>query len=159
MHINIHEVLLCIPQYQHITDTLIKTHNITASVIIPHRPSNLNSQGFNNYPCLTYIYISYIILTKIITVTVMEKRWQLTKSVLLYSCNNDITLKMAGYRPEHVDGNAMNKIHNTYWSALVGYLHILDVVFNCRFLVSEKEKHGTKEDEVHKTGRQQSAAS
>jgi len=52
-----YEALLCIPQHQHISDTLIKTHHITASVIPPHRPSNFNSKDFNNYPCLTYIYI------------------------------------------------------------------------------------------------------
>ena len=65
MHFVVYEALrvLCIPQHQHITDTLIKTHHITASVITAHRPSNFNSQDFNNYPCLTYIYISYTILT------------------------------------------------------------------------------------------------
>jgi len=72
MHYNIYELLLCILQHQHITDTLIKTHHITASVFTRHRPSNFNSQGFNNYPSLTYIYITHTILTEIITIIVME---------------------------------------------------------------------------------------
>jgi len=55
----------------------------------PHRLNNFNSQDFNNYP-LTYIFISYIILTKIIIifncygVTVT----QLTTFVPLYFCND-----------------------------------------------------------------------
>jgi len=87
-----------------------------------------------------YLY-SYIILTKNLILTVMELRWQLTKFALLYSCNDYITLKMAGHGPKHVDGNVVNKIHNKYWRALVGSLHILDVIFNFRFTVSDKENH------------------
>jgi hypothetical protein len=52
--------------------TLIKTHHIIASVITPHRPSNFNSQDFNNYPSITCIYITYIMLTQIITIIVTE---------------------------------------------------------------------------------------
>jgi hypothetical protein len=57
---------------------------------------------------------------------------------------------MAGYRPKQVGGNNVNKIRHKLGKAFVGYLHILDVIFNFRFNVYKKEKCGTKEDEVHK---------
>jgi hypothetical protein len=55
-----------------------------------------NPQDFNYYPFLTYMPITYIILPEIIVFNcygVMAT--QLTTSVPLYSCNNNITLKMA----------------------------------------------------------------
>jgi len=54
----------------------------------PHRLNNFNSQDFNHY-LLTYIFISYIILTEMIVIFncygVMVT--QLTTFVHLYSCN------------------------------------------------------------------------
>jgi hypothetical protein len=45
-----------------------KTHHITISTIIPHRPNNFKSQDFNHYPFLNYIYIIYIFSTVIIMI-------------------------------------------------------------------------------------------
>ena len=55
----------------------IKTHHITAtSVITLHAPNNFNSQDFNKLPpILTYMYITYMIWTKIIIVIVMKWWW------------------------------------------------------------------------------------
>ena len=68
-----------------------------------HRPNNLNFQGFNNHPFLTHISITHIILTEIITIFhfygVMSTKLT-TTLVRLYSCNNNIILKMAAITTE-----------------------------------------------------------
>ena len=43
------------------------------------------------------------------------------------------------YQSKHVGGNAVNKLHYKFWRAFVGYLHILIIIFNFSFIVSEKE--------------------
>jgi len=68
---------------------------LTTSVTTLHRPEDFKSQDFNICPFLTHIYMTYIMLTKIVIFNcygVMVT--QLTTLVCLYSCNNNITLKM-----------------------------------------------------------------
>jgi hypothetical protein len=42
---------------------------------------------------------------------------QLTTLVPLYSCNNNITMKMAIIAAQHAGEKTVNKIHNKYCSA------------------------------------------
>jgi hypothetical protein len=46
---------------------------------------------------------------------------------------------MAGYRQKQVGGNTVNKLHHKFWWAFIGYLRILEVIFNFRINVSKKE--------------------
>jgi hypothetical protein len=89
------------PSTHHLHTGLITRH-ITASRIVPGRLNNFNSQDFNHYPFLTNIYITYTILTVIIIILNCYGMMltQLTRFVPLYSCDNNITLKMAAVAAE-----------------------------------------------------------
>ena len=75
----------------------ITSHHTAMSSITQHILNNFNSQDFNHYHFFTYIYITYIILTEIVIILNCcgVRATQLTTFVPLYSCNNNITLKMA----------------------------------------------------------------
>jgi len=66
---------------------------ITASSVAPHGLSLSIHHDFNNKPFLTYIYITYIILTESL-VLLWSDDDTTYHTVPLYSCNN-ITLKTA----------------------------------------------------------------
>jgi hypothetical protein len=72
---------------------------ITASSVNTHVRNYFKSQDFNHYQLLTYIYIynynrNYNFNCYGVIVT------QLNTFICLYSCNNDITLKMEGIMAE-----------------------------------------------------------
>ena len=88
---------------QHTSPTrCIKTQHISAPSITPHRLKDCNSKDVNHNPFLTYICITRIILTKFIKLfnCYGVTATQLTKCVLFYCCNNNITLKMAAIPAE-----------------------------------------------------------
>ena len=100
----------------------IKTHHITTSSINLHRPNYFNPPDVTDHPLLTYIYITYVISTEIIIL--FNCYWltatQLTTFAHLYSCNNNITLKMATLDAEtcwweHCEWNTALTFQNIYW--------------------------------------------
>jgi hypothetical protein len=48
-------------------------------------------------------------------------------TTFVHSWTNNTNLKWKEYRQKHVGKDIVNKIHNKYCSALVGYLNILDL--------------------------------
>ena len=64
-------------------------------------------------------FITYVFSTEIIIIfnCYVVTATELTTFVLLYSCNNNITLKMVAERPKQVGENLVNNIHHKYCSA------------------------------------------
>jgi hypothetical protein len=65
-------------------------------------PNDFKSQDFNHYPFLTYICINCVIITEtaIMFNCYRMTATQLTTFVPLYSCNNNINLKMVAVAAE-----------------------------------------------------------
>jgi len=80
---------------------------------------------------LTCIYITCIILTEITILQVILLEWWWHSWPRLYVCIHEMITwpwRWPEYRPKHVGENIVNKIRQRYWSALVGYLHVLDLI-------------------------------
>ena len=64
-------------------------------------------------------FITYVFSTEIIIIfnCYVVTATELTTFVLLYSCNNNITLKMVAERQKEVGENLVNNIHHKHSSA------------------------------------------
>jgi len=80
VHFGIYDVLYSQNSHQHVSAGIpaifrvILLYKNAKIQITPHRQNNFSSKDLNNYPCLDYIYITYIILSEIIIIVYLKNR-------------------------------------------------------------------------------------